>query len=61
MTGTEPMRKTVAAKNGTGVRGIVSPHFRGLSSLPVMPDPDSASPLLRKSEKSEIPYRSITG
>ena len=39
----------------------VSPYFRGLSSPPVMPDHDPASPQLRKSEKSEIPYRSITG
>jgi hypothetical protein len=30
----------------------VSPHFRGLSSLPVMPDPDPASPLPRKSKRA---------
>jgi hypothetical protein len=38
-----------------------------LSSLPVMPDPDPASPLPRKSKseipyiKSGVPYRIITG
>jgi len=108
----------IPAKNGDRRQEPVSPHFRGLSSLPVMPDSldvilsltqnhgflrsgsrvgarddstgtlrddspltsfwhvpsqnhvlppsrhaghRSGIPVLRKSEKSEIPYRSITG
>jgi hypothetical protein len=36
----------------------VSPYFRGLSP-PRHADHDPASPQLRKSEKSEIPYRAL--
>ncbi|SSC11458.1 protein of unknown function [Mesotoga infera] len=39
------VRIPVFTKNGDRRLEPVSPHFRGLSSLPVMPDIDPASPL----------------
>ncbi len=52
-----PVSILVFAKNGYRRQEPVSHHFRGLSSLPVMPDTDPASPVLQKSKRARSRLR----